>query len=144
MSFAIYLVGFLILIGGLIYGATIMHMATHWIVVGAVILVGLAMVKGVQATRGKDSSELTRAPPGRNAAMRTGTAYRFTPTITSSRKIRGEGAAVLLIGTIAALYFTREILIPFAFALTLAFLLSPAVAVLERLRAGRVSRVPFY
>jgi xanthine/uracil/vitamin C permease (AzgA family) len=56
MSFAIYIVGFLILIGGLIYGATIMHLAPHWIAVGAIVLVGLAMVKGVQATRGKDSS----------------------------------------------------------------------------------------
>jgi hypothetical protein len=56
MSFAIYIIGFLILIGGLIYGATIMHLAPHWIAVGAIVLVGLAMVKGVQATRGKDSS----------------------------------------------------------------------------------------
>ena len=38
MSFAIYLVGFLILIGGLVYAATLMHVATQWIVVGAVIM----------------------------------------------------------------------------------------------------------
>ncbi len=47
----------------------------------------------------------------------------------------------MVVGTIAALYFTREILIPFAFALTLSFLLTPAVALLERLRFGRVASV---
>jgi hypothetical protein len=56
MSFAIYLVGFLFLICGLIYAATILHIATHWIVVGAIVLIGLALMKGVQATRGKDPS----------------------------------------------------------------------------------------
>jgi hypothetical protein len=56
MSFGIYIVGFLILIGGLIYGAVILHIAAQWIVVGAIILLGLAILKGVQATRGKDPS----------------------------------------------------------------------------------------
>jgi hypothetical protein len=56
MSFAIYIVGFLILIGGLIYAAVIMHLAMHWIVVGATVLLGLAILKGVQATRSKDPS----------------------------------------------------------------------------------------
>ncbi len=54
MSFGIYLAGFLILIGGLIYGAVLLHVPNHWIVVGAIVLVGLAILKGVQATRQKD------------------------------------------------------------------------------------------
>jgi len=57
MSFAIYLAGFLVLIGGLIYGAVLLHVATHWIAVGAIVLLGLAILKGVQATRGKDPSQ---------------------------------------------------------------------------------------
>ena len=57
MSFGIYIVGFLILIGGLIYGAVIMHIAPRWIAVGSIVLFGLAIVKGVQATRGKDPSQ---------------------------------------------------------------------------------------
>ena len=57
MSFGIYLIGFLILIGGLIYGAVILHVPTHWIAVGAIVLLGLAILKGVQATRGKDPSQ---------------------------------------------------------------------------------------
>jgi hypothetical protein len=56
MSFAIYVIGFLIVIGGLIWGAVIVHMAPHWIAVGAIVLLGLALVRGVQATRGKDPS----------------------------------------------------------------------------------------
>jgi len=56
MSFTIYLIGFLILIGGLVWAAVLLHIAAQWIAVGAVVLVGLALLKGVQATRGKDPS----------------------------------------------------------------------------------------
>ena len=56
MSFAIYIVGFLILIGGLIYGAVMLHVAAQWIAVGAIVLLGLAIVMGVKATRQKDPS----------------------------------------------------------------------------------------
>lgn len=52
----------------------------------------------------------------------------------------GTGALVLL-GTIAALYFAREVLIPFAFALTLTFLSIPAVDLLQRLHFGRALSV---
>ena len=31
--------------------------AAHWIAVGAIVLLGLAILKGVQATRGKDPSQ---------------------------------------------------------------------------------------
>lgn len=50
-------------------------------------------------------------------------------------------AVVLVFGIIAALYFTREILVPLAFALILTFVLTPAVNLLERLRIGRVLSV---
>ena len=50
-------------------------------------------------------------------------------------------ALVMLFGMIAALYFAREILIPLAFALILTFVLSPVVALLQRLRIGRVPAV---
>jgi hypothetical protein len=56
MSFGIYIVGYLIVIIGLIYGASLLHIATHWIVVGAVILTGIAILSGVTATRQKDSN----------------------------------------------------------------------------------------
>jgi len=54
MSFGLYVIGFLVMIGGLIYGATILHVSTHWIVVGTIVLVGFAILSGVKATRQKD------------------------------------------------------------------------------------------
>ena len=47
----------------------------------------------------------------------------------------------MLFGTIAALYFAREILIPLAFAFVLTFVLSPVVALLQRARIGRAASV---
>jgi len=54
MSFGIYAIGFAIVIGGLIYGAYLLHVPTHWIAVGAVILLGVGILKGVTTTRQKD------------------------------------------------------------------------------------------
>jgi predicted PurR-regulated permease PerM len=61
--------------------------------------------------------------------------------LAAQPKLRGDRGALFLLGTIVVLYFAREILIPFAFALTLTFLLTPAVALLQRLRIGRVASV---
>jgi hypothetical protein len=54
MSFGIYSIGFAIVIGGLIYGAYLVHMPAHWIAVGAVVLLGIGILSGVKATRQKD------------------------------------------------------------------------------------------
>ena len=56
MSFGLYILGYLIVIGGLAYGATLMHAPARWIVTGAVVLAGLGIVNGVKATRQKDSA----------------------------------------------------------------------------------------
>jgi len=57
MSFGLYAIGFLIFIGGLAYGAHLLHVPQHWIVVGAIVLLGLGIVTGVTATRQKDPAE---------------------------------------------------------------------------------------
>lgn len=54
MSFGIYAIGFTILIGGLSYAAYLLHVPAHWIVVGAVVLVGIGILTGVKATRQRD------------------------------------------------------------------------------------------
>lgn len=54
MSFGIYLSGFLLVVGGLIYGAAMLHVPTHWIVMGALVLVGFGILSAVKATRQKD------------------------------------------------------------------------------------------
>ena len=57
LSFGLYVVGFLIVIGGLVYGAVILHVPQRWIVVGGVVLLGLAILTGVKATRQKDKAD---------------------------------------------------------------------------------------
>jgi uncharacterized membrane protein len=54
MPFGIYAIGFAILIGGLTYGAYLVHMPTHWIVVGVIVFLGVGILTGVKATRQKD------------------------------------------------------------------------------------------
>jgi hypothetical protein len=54
MSFGLYAIGLAILIGGLIYGAHLVHMPGHWIVVGAIVLAGIGILTGVKATRQRD------------------------------------------------------------------------------------------
>jgi len=57
MSFGIYAVGVAILIGGLVYAARLVHMPTHWIIVGAVVMLGAGILSAVKATRQKDSAD---------------------------------------------------------------------------------------
>jgi hypothetical protein len=54
MSFGLYSIGFVLVIGGLIYAAYLMHVPAHWIAVGAIVLLGLGILTGVKATRQKD------------------------------------------------------------------------------------------
>ena len=54
MSFGLYSIGFAIVIGGLIYAAYLMHMPAHWIAAGAIVLLGIGIIKGLNATRQKD------------------------------------------------------------------------------------------
>jgi hypothetical protein len=56
MSFGIYIAGFTILIGGLVYAARLVHLPVHWIVVGAVVMIGAGIMSAVKATRQKDST----------------------------------------------------------------------------------------
>lgn len=57
MSFTLYLVGFIILILGLVMGAYYLHVPPRWIGVGVVVLVGIGILSGVSNTRGRDPSK---------------------------------------------------------------------------------------
>jgi hypothetical protein len=46
MSFGLYAIGFAILIGGLTYAAYLVHAPTHWIIVGAIVLLGIGDSNG--------------------------------------------------------------------------------------------------
>ena len=56
MSFGLYLLGFVILIVGVGYGAFLMHMPSQWIAVTVLVLIGLGILTGVSHTRQKDPS----------------------------------------------------------------------------------------
>jgi predicted PurR-regulated permease PerM len=50
----------------------------------------------------------------------------------------GLRTGAIVIAVISVLYLAREILIPFAFAITLSLILAPAVVLLQKIRLGRV------
>ena len=56
MSFGIYLGGILLITGGLIYAATMLHAPLPWIVAGALVVLGLGLLMAVKATRQRDPS----------------------------------------------------------------------------------------
>jgi predicted PurR-regulated permease PerM len=64
------------------------------------------------------------------------------PTTAGAKrpKLAGNAGIIVLLGVVA-LYYAREILVPFAFALILAFLLTPVVSLLQKLHAGRALSV---
>lgn len=56
-SFVLYLIGSIVLIGGLGYAAWLMHAPTTWIIAGVVVALGLGILGAVTHTRRRD-------PPG--------------------------------------------------------------------------------
>ena len=55
-SLAIYLIGLVICIAGLVYGAHLLHVPDRWIGVALVVLLGLGVLVGAIKTRQRDSS----------------------------------------------------------------------------------------
>jgi hypothetical protein len=58
MSFLIYAAGLVIVLAGLIYGATLLGVSHAWIIAGALVVLGVGIALGVGKTRQKDT-----APP---------------------------------------------------------------------------------
>jgi len=54
MNFALYMMGVLIVVGGLAYGASRLGLSSTWIVIGAAVTLGLGIMAGVVKTRQKD------------------------------------------------------------------------------------------
>jgi hypothetical protein len=53
-SFAIYLIGFVIVIIGLAWGATLMGVPPIWIGVAVLVLIGIGVLSGVAKTKRPD------------------------------------------------------------------------------------------
>jgi predicted PurR-regulated permease PerM len=75
---------------------------------------------------------LENASEKRSGARQRMTVHHKLPTSSGVRNIG------ILFGVVAVLYLARELLIPLAFAIILAMILAPIVALLEKLRLGRV------
>jgi hypothetical protein len=56
MSFGLYLLGYVLLIIGIAYGASMANVPTHWIAVIVIAMLGLGIMTGVSRTRMKDPS----------------------------------------------------------------------------------------
>lgn len=54
MSFALYVVGFLIVIGGVAWGLIKAGVPTIWVIIASVILFGVGILTGVTRTRSRD------------------------------------------------------------------------------------------
>ncbi len=53
-TFGIYLIGFIILIAALAYGASVIGVSSTWIGIGVAALLGVAILSGASRTRHKD------------------------------------------------------------------------------------------
>lgn len=56
MSFALYMLGFAIFLGGLVWAAVVAGIPELYIGIGALILLGIGIFSAVSKTRGKDPS----------------------------------------------------------------------------------------
>ena len=54
VSFPLYLLGAALVIGGICWGLALAHLATTYIIIAGVIMLGLAVLSGVSHTRQKD------------------------------------------------------------------------------------------
>jgi hypothetical protein len=57
MSFSIFLVGFLIVIGGVAWGLLLAGVPTVWVIIASVIMFGIGILTGVGKTRMRDRPE---------------------------------------------------------------------------------------
>jgi hypothetical protein len=53
-SFMLYVLGCIVLLGGLGYGAYLLHVPHAWIIVGALVIVGLGVMSAVTRTKRRD------------------------------------------------------------------------------------------
>lgn len=53
-SFGTYLLGFLLVIAGLAFGAYLLNVPTTWIAVGVVVLLGIGVLTATTRTRPRD------------------------------------------------------------------------------------------
>jgi hypothetical protein len=53
-NFIVYLIGTLLVVAGLAYGASRVGISNVWIIAGALVIIGLGLMGGIVKTRQKD------------------------------------------------------------------------------------------
>jgi hypothetical protein len=53
-AFALYAIGFLVFIGGVLYDETLMHVPQTWVLVTALVLIGIGVMSAVSHTKRRD------------------------------------------------------------------------------------------
>ena len=61
-AFALYVLGFIVLLGGLIYAAHLLHVPQTWIIVGSLVVIGLGIMSAVARTKQRDPPAEAPAP----------------------------------------------------------------------------------
>ena len=57
MSFGLFILGFLVVIGGVAWGMILAGVPTTWVIIASVILFGIGILTGVSRTRTRDVSK---------------------------------------------------------------------------------------
>ena len=61
-AFALYVLGFIVLLGGLIYGAHLLHVPQSWIIVGSLVVIGIGIMSAVARTKHRDPPSESPGP----------------------------------------------------------------------------------
>ncbi len=56
-AFALYVIGFILLVAGVLVGLNLLGVSAQWLLVTALVLAGLGVVTGVASTKRKDLPE---------------------------------------------------------------------------------------
>jgi hypothetical protein len=57
MNFLIYMLGMVLLVAAVAYGAHLLGLSTQWIVIGVIALLGIGLMGGIVKTRQKDPAQ---------------------------------------------------------------------------------------
>ncbi|MBI1186228.1 MAG: hypothetical protein GC206_02680 [Alphaproteobacteria bacterium] len=66
-AFSLYVLGFLVLLAGLGYGAYLLNVPPTWIGVGALVLIGVGLMSAVSRTKPRDPPADAPEPPHSSA-----------------------------------------------------------------------------
>ncbi|MCL4811844.1 MAG: hypothetical protein KJ061_05120 [Vicinamibacteraceae bacterium] len=56
-NFLVYMIGTLLVVAGLAYGASLLGVGQTWIVIGAIVLIGFGLMAGITRTRQKEPAD---------------------------------------------------------------------------------------